>query len=161
MVRIQTESHLPISMYYVNFVWSGMIFKQCFLTESAVDREKPLKNLPQTDASCCTQKNCRVESCRPTIHNHVQLPEFEKNDHAMHIRSKKSVVFARLLRSLTTSSLRLFLLLLSLQIATRTMTDAFQQYIKIRTFLGYRPKEILLELQNAFGKQEKEKMLGE
>ena len=41
------------------------------------------------------------------------------------------------------------------------MTDAFQQYIKIRTFLGYRPKEILLELQNAFGKQEKEKMLGE
>ncbi|CAF4793733.1 unnamed protein product, partial [Rotaria sp. Silwood1] len=31
------------------------------------------------------------------------------------------------------------------------MTESFQQYIKIRTFLGYRPKEILLELQNAFG----------
>ena len=32
------------------------------------------------------------------------------------------------------------------------MADSFQQYIKIRTFLGYRPKEILLELQDAFGK---------
>ncbi|CAF1978410.1 unnamed protein product [Rotaria magnacalcarata] len=31
------------------------------------------------------------------------------------------------------------------------MTESFQQYIKIRTFLGYRPKEILVELQNAFG----------
>ncbi|CAF1232627.1 unnamed protein product [Rotaria sp. Silwood1] len=31
------------------------------------------------------------------------------------------------------------------------MTETFRQYIKIRTFLGYRPKEILLELQNAFG----------
>ena len=33
------------------------------------------------------------------------------------------------------------------------MTESFQQYIKIRTFLGYRPKEILTELQNAFGDQ--------
>lgn len=33
------------------------------------------------------------------------------------------------------------------------MTESFQQYIKIRTFLGYRPKEILIELQNAFGDQ--------
>ena len=31
------------------------------------------------------------------------------------------------------------------------MAESFRQYIKIRTFLGYRPKEILLELQNAFG----------
>ncbi|CAF2541163.1 unnamed protein product [Rotaria sp. Silwood2] len=31
------------------------------------------------------------------------------------------------------------------------MSETFRQYIKIRTFLGYRPKEILLELQNAFG----------
>ena len=31
------------------------------------------------------------------------------------------------------------------------MAESFQQYIKIRTFLGYRPKEILIELQNAFG----------
>ncbi len=35
------------------------------------------------------------------------------------------------------------------------MTETFRQYIKIRTFLGYRPKEILLELQNAFGVCEK------
>jgi hypothetical protein len=35
------------------------------------------------------------------------------------------------------------------------MTETFRQYIKIRTFLGYRPKEILLELQNAFGACEK------
>ncbi len=34
------------------------------------------------------------------------------------------------------------------------MTESFQQYIKIRTFLGYRPKEILIELQNAFGASE-------
>ncbi|CAF1510637.1 unnamed protein product [Rotaria magnacalcarata] len=31
------------------------------------------------------------------------------------------------------------------------MSETFRQYIKIRTFLGYRPKEILVELQNAFG----------
>lgn len=31
------------------------------------------------------------------------------------------------------------------------MAESFRQYIKIRTFLGYRPKEIHLELQDAFG----------
>jgi hypothetical protein len=41
--------------------------------------------------------------------------------------------------------------LVFLSITSSIMTESFQQYIRIRTFLGYRPKEILLELQNAFG----------